>query len=630
MPPRISFDTETHLITDLCLAPPVVCTTWALEDGRSGIFDPRSAEGRSAVATWLRDYEIVGHNVAFDLAVLAGNGICGMPEIWQAYEENRIMDTMLREKLRDIAFGEFRWKHFADGSVERKNYGLADLSARRLGIAMSKGEDTWRLRYAELDGVSFDFWPNDATGYAIRDAQSTMAIFTDQERERCSLPVDVMIDQAPQARAAWWLHLMCCWGMPLDQTRVNALEEHVTTELARLQKILIDEGLVRIDRKRDGSVKKIVRDTAQVRAYMEQVCLEYDLPLRRTKKGGVCIDAQACEETEDPTLISYSQYTALGNVFGKDIARMRGAPRIHGNIDSLLETGRTSMRGFNLQNMRVDGDTRSCFVAPDGWLFCFIDLTAAELYGVAQICISMFGYSRLAEVLNSGEDPHVRLASTITGRTYEDLFAAVAQGDAHAKTARKLGKHTNYGLWGGMGDQRFAGHTKKLTHGEITLTIEEASRQRQGFLGTWPEAPHYLRHFSRLCREGPATIAQYRSGRIRGGLRYSQAANTGFQGLISDLMKDAGFRISREMYDRTRNSVLFGCRIVNFPHDEIISLVPEESAHECAHRIQDIVLSTGREWLPQVPPIGEVYLAKAWNKKAKPKFKEGRLIAWDS
>lgn len=654
----LAADTETFLIRPDCVAPALVCISWAAgqmagifkHDG-DGLAGPEGTapppHPRDMVAAWLRSFHTAWHNGAYDLGVVAAQWPDLIPEIFDALEAGRVHDTMLREKLRDIALGEFRWRTLPDGTHEKKNYHLSDLAARRLGLVLSKGEDTWRLRYGELHGVPLKDWPFEARDYSVKDSTTTLGVFDAQEKERAEIlakyGVDVLHDEPAQVRAAFWMQLMSCWGMPLDQTRVNVLEEAITAERALLETILIDEGLVRIEyhspRARDialrGKEKKRTRNAKAAQDYMAMVCAELGVAPKMTGGGksgipSICTDAEACEDTGDEVMEAYATYSALGNVLGKDVKAMRGMGRIHARFDSLVETGRTACRGFNLQNLRVEGHTRECFVPPPGQVFCLIDLTAAELYAVAQLCVDMFGHSRLAEVLNTGKDPHVMLAATVTRQSYDEILARVKAGDPEAVNHRKVGKHANYGLWGGMGAKRFCALVKRLTHGKIILSESDATALKAAFLETWPEAPLYLGHFAKLCQGGrKATIVQRKSLRLRSGLTYSKACNDGFQGLIADLIKDAGFRVSREMYDHTRGSILLGSRIVNMPHDEIISLVPEKTAHECAMRIQEVVLTTGKEWIPDVPPTGEVYLSAYWSKKAKPVHgPDGRLVPW--
>lgn len=721
-------DSETFLITPTCLAPPLVCVSHAAPGEQPGIFTHDLA--LPILRDWFENQTLVLHNVAFDLAVFAAEFPVLTSPIWRSLAEGRVHDTMLREKLRDIALGEFRWRHLPDGSSERVNYALGDVAKRRLGHFMAKGEDTWRMRYRELHGVPLVQWPGDAIGYSVRDSTETWGVFEKQEIERQriieqtrgrALPIvtfgpvdwsgglDILANEAWQVRHAWWMHLMACWGMPLDPKRVNALEDAVLEERGLLEQILIGEGLLRVERyMRDdpkknrlaGDLKKITRDTKAAKALMEEVCTDLEIPVRMTKGGAdganpqVCLNAEACEDTGDEILQAYADYTALTNVLGKDIRAMRGGgpvtvdqegqilclPRIHARFDSLIASGRSAcggamiegtgknVRGFNLQNLRVDGETRHCFVPPPGQAFCVIDLKAAELYAVAELCIRLFGFSRLAEYLNKGDDPHVALASTVTHKDYAEILTAVAADAPWAVRSRKVGKHSNYGFWGGMREKKFIKLVQKLTNhkrperstetgevieqgcipgachakcGKIILTENEAHAYREGFLGLLPEAGMYLAMFEKICRGGrSSSLLQYRSNRLRGQIPYPELCNGGFQSCIADLMKEAGWYLSREMYDpecpgvpdhaRGRNgeALLFGSRIVNFPHDEFICLIPLDAlSHERAMRIREIVLGVGKQWLPNVPPTGDVYLASYWSKHAKPVYSCSRCGA---
>ena len=160
------------------------------------------------------------------------------------------------------------------------------------------------------------------------------------------------------------------------------------------------------------------------------------------------------------------------------------------------------------------------------------------------------------------------------------------------------------------------------------LRPERLHSIREAFLDTWPEARAYLEIHARLCSHGQtACVEQYYSKRIRGGLKYSEACNTRFQGIIADAAKSAGWALSREMY--TGTSVLRGSRIVNFPHDEFIVEVPEPIGHECAQAIQEIVLREVGKYLPDVPPKALPYLARYWSKKGFPIVKDGKLTPWN-
>ena len=70
--------------------------------------------------------------------------------------------------------------------------------------------------------------------------------------------------------------------------------------------------------------------------------------------------------------------------------------------------------------------------------------------------------------------------------------------------------------------------------------------------------------------------------RYRGGLGYCDFCNNPFQGLGSDVFKDAGWRVTRACWDWTRNDPLYGSRIVIPAHDQLVTETPIAVAHEAA------------------------------------------------
>lgn len=619
----IGLDTETFLITRRCLAPTLVCVTHAIPGQVPGIF---RHDDRGLVA-WLRAalaHGVVLHNAPYDMAVIVAVFPELLPDVFDAVDAGRVKDTQNREKLLDIAHGEFRWRH-----GERVNYHLADLVRRWFKRDMlGKDGDGWRLRYAELYDVPLRRWPPEATAYAITDAVEALDVWRAQESRRYVNGIDLLADEDRQMRAAMWLHLAGCWGMRIDPEKIATLAAGIRAEWCELRDDLLAEGLLRVQNHRAPAPPTLHRNTKVAKVRM--VAAWDGGAGKVTKKGQPCLDAEACEDSGDPSLIAYAHFSALSNVLSKDVPHL-STGEIHPSFDSLMGSGRTSCRGFNLQNMRVKGGTRECFVPRPGFVYAIIDLTAAELYAVAQLCVRAFGASDLADVLNAtpAKDPHILLAANMLERDYNEVLAAYNAGDAEIGGERKLGKHANYGLWGGMRETRFGQLIKRLVG--RTLDPEHLHFIRQTWLRTWREAGPYLEIWERACRDGTTTaVEQFGSGRWRGGLRYSEAANTGFQGLIADLMKAAGWELCREMYDVRTESVLLGSRIVNFPHDEFICEVPELVAAECAARIEAIVLGVGRLWTPDVPVTGEVYLARYWSKAAFPLHDAtGMLIPWN-
>src|SRR5205814_1856294 len=99
---------------------------------------------------------VVGHNLAYDLAVTIRRFPELTPLVWEKLARWECSDTMLREMLINLAtHGSLEDMRLPDGSTRRISYTLETLVADRLGVdlsAVKKGGDSWRLRYSELDG----------------------------------------------------------------------------------------------------------------------------------------------------------------------------------------------------------------------------------------------------------------------------------------------------------------------------------------------------------------------------------------------------------------------------------------------------------------------------------------------
>ncbi len=224
----IAFDTESYVIQPGLLAPPLVCVSFASKETtylRSAA--PGAADVRLSLVT---GRTLVGHNVAYDLAVLCAYQPDLLPLVFKAYAEGRIKDTKIREELGDVANGRSQEGGAVmvfdkvNGAYKKADYSLAGLEQKYLGRDRSeekKNPAAWRLRYGELDGVDIDQWPEEAVRYAKEDAEGTLAVYLAQEKANHGKPFPTEDDQA---RAAWALHLMSCHGMRTDLATVDALE----------------------------------------------------------------------------------------------------------------------------------------------------------------------------------------------------------------------------------------------------------------------------------------------------------------------------------------------------------------------------------------------------------------------
>ena len=606
----IAFDTETALISPGRLAPPLVCVS--VYDGQTReLYHCRDARER-VVELLTGDQVLVGHNVAYDLAVFVAQWPDLLPVVFRAYEEDRITDTMLREKLCHIALGVLRGYAKPDGTFVPLRYSLAELAKRHLNRELDK--TTYRTNYGALIDLPLSTWEPGAREYAIEDAVATFDVWAEQEKDGAQL----LADQYRQARAAWWLHLASAWGLRTDAATVAKFKQQIEQELEGARRVCIAAGVVRPN----GT-----RNTKAAAALVETVCRQKGVEVPRTEKGAVALDRATVGLLEHPTLAAYAQLSSLGKQLSTDVplAESGLVTPIQPRFDTLLETGRTSSSP-NVQNLPRKGGLRECFVPRAGNVFAAADYSQMELRTVAQVCVTLFGRSRLAEALNAGLDPHLEMAARIVGVSYEEALRLQKNGDERIDDARQTAKVANFGFPGGLGATRLVDFAKAI-YG-VELTVNEAHQLKRTWLSSWPEFEAYFAHVGRICDGLNPAIEQLFVGRRRGGVSYTEACNSLFQGLAADAAKAAGFVVSRACYVEPA-SPLYGSRIVNFVHDEIIIETPEPRAADAAEELARLMVTGASVLMPDVPPRAEPVLMRRWTKKAKPiRDEAGKLVPW--
>jgi DNA polymerase I-like protein with 3'-5' exonuclease and polymerase domains len=623
----VALDTETFLISPGCGAPPMVCLQYAFCEGLPSLNTyvgpphlEHVTEARKHFEHWLdQGFRLVGHNVAFDLCVAAAQWPDLLPPIFEALATDRVTDTKIRDQLLDLASGDLGRKG---------GYSLAECCQRRTGRVLDKS-DPWRLRYGTIAQKPVQEWPEEAKKYALLDATATAELFRAQEQ----FP-DLLQDQYRQTRAAFWLRLMELWGLKTDPEATAKFYEKTLETLQQAQKTVTLAGLARLN----GT-----RDTKAAQAYAEAVFQRLGEPMPLTPTGKPKLDEDVCNQAADPVLTAYQVFGASKTLISRAKRLRRGETTpLQAGFEVLKETGRTSCKqgnvkrgesppswGFQLQNVPAEEGLRECFIPRPGFVFCSVDYDGFELRTWAQVCLWTVGRSRLAEVLNDGGDPHAALGATLAGQGLAEFSALLKAKDKTAKDFRSLAKIPNFGYPGGMGPATL--RTQARTSYGVHLTLGECENLRNAWRSTWPEAVEYFKWISQRVVPGdaPGTACHFKSQRVRGGLKYTVACNTFFQGLAADAAKAAGFALSRECYT-DKSSPLFGSRIVNFVHDEFILEIPESQAHEAAQRQAEIQVREAQKWVPDVTITASPALMRRWSKAAFTAYNAaGRLIPWE-
>ena len=656
----LTLDTETAPIRPGTQAPELACV--ALQSRGLGIRELLHWSDYKKAVRWALenpDVLIVGHTIAYDMLVLMADDAEFRSLIFAAYNADRVVCTEIRAKLLDIATGQRKfYQDEAEGGVKRSGYSLDALAQRHLGRALDK--NTWRLSYGDLRRCPLAQWPDGARLYPLEDTRATEDLFYTQE----SYP-EYLLDQFRQSRAAFWIKVMSAWGLRTDAQGVWELSERTKQEYDRIAADLREVGLLRPDKriKRRSGIVETEPGARNVKAVGNRVIAAYtsmgkEYP--QTKGGGPCTDSQTCEDSGDPILIQYSEFSSLAKTISTDIPLLERGIRepLHAYFDTLKDTGRTSSKP-NVQNPPRKGGIRECFVprclncswvhGPDDYaarvclgcgacltVYISCDYGKAELCTLAQVCITHLKWSTLADALNNGVDPHLVIASQLLNGAPCDLLERIHETQTaeagitwdDVDNARQSGKVANFGNPGGLGADAFV-HFALANYG-VRVTVDRARELKRVWLATWPEMKDYFRFINYHTSSPTPRITQLFSGRIRGfsGPRaYTEACNTMFQGLAADMAKAAGWMIVQACFDP--DSPLYGCRIVNFIHDEFILEAPEARAHEAALELSRLMILAAKDWIPDVKIAAKPQIMRRYSKKAKPVWKDGRLVPWD-
>lgn len=602
----VCFDTETHLIRPGLLAPPLVCMTYTINDGPPEIVLRDQAV--ELFRGWINDpnVRLVGHHVPFDLAVMCVSQWHShkrrdhalLESVFRALDADRICDTELNHRLSDVTKGRLGFR-VVDGNWKQMKYSLATLAEELLGVKLDKSEDTWRTRYAELDGVPLHMWPEAAVRYALMDAQTTRDVWFCQERS----PHQNRHLLARATRTAFALHLTTMRGLRTDGHAVDALETSLLHELEVANAKLVEKSLVTLAGKTNQKYIRSLCDAA-FRAMGKEP--------PRTEKGLIQINKEALMDSGDPllkTLASISNAKTLRNNFLKTLRQGVTGP-ICPEYTSVLETMRTSSWKPNIQNQPKRGGVRECFVPRDGYYFTSCDYSTLELRTLAQVLLDYFGESRMADALKDGKDLHLLFAADLLEISYDEAVRRLAAGDPAVKAARQEAKAANFGFPGGLGVNTFMKFSK--AQGRI-FTHERASVLKHQWLKTFPEMNILFQMAGAQC-DPRGVYTDTRTGFVRGDVSYTAWLNTHFQHRAAVLATEAHYNVTKECY--VGNTALSGSHPVAFIHDEILAEVPKESAHEAAFRIAEIMMEAQTKHTPNIPSEVEPCLMDRWYKDA--------------
>lgn len=601
----VGFDIETYLIRPGLLTPKGVCVSFAQDTtGHKGGSLFMWEAGINHLEQHLDDPDVtlVAHNGSFDWGCILAARPSLLPKVFKAFEEDHVWDTLIAEKLIRIAQGTFKF----DEKGQPAKYSLAALMKHHFNehLEGKSGEDVWRLRYSELDGVPVEQYPPEARDYAIGDAVAALRVYEKQQE----IAGGAIPTLGVQHRAYLALHLSAIWGLRTDKEATEALKKDLLNKVAAARASLYDTEIIRPD----GT-----KDMTEIRRRIEA-----SGKVSWTPTGKIGTSKEDLLRSQDPDLKVLADSTENEKLLSSFVPVLES--RLICPTYDLVESGRTSCRNPNIQQLPRAGGVRECFVAAPGWVLCSVDYSMLELCALAQVNLDLFGYSEMAEQLKADRDLHIYFGAKIIGLEYDDCFRRVKEGDPAAKNARQLAKIFNFGAGGGLGAKTFVEYARGF---DVVVEEEQVRELLNLWKDTFPEMRGYFNKIGQFSESDNPRLVHPRSGFVRSGVTYTSACNSLFQERAAYGGKLALWRLAQEEY-LYASSPLYGSRTVAWIHDESIVAIPyaDQRAAWAAERQAAVMISAMQTVIPDVPIKAEPTMFFRWYKGAEPVYSNGVLV----
>lgn len=474
---------------------------------------------------------ILGHNLKFDLAILAAPHNGGLRVNAALY------DTMVGAWLLDPG---------------RRSLKLDDLAAE-LGVAMTSfGAVTAQDKAADaFSRVDLEA----ARDYSCEDVAATLRLYRHQEPQLAAMGLADLMGgvECPFIPV---LLAMEAAGVAVDADFLALLGEELSQRLQRIEERIYDTAGERFN-------------IASPRQLGEILFERLGLARGRKTKTGWSTDVKVLEtlarEHALPGLVlEYRNLAKLKNTYVDRLIELQepGSGRVHSSFNQCgTATGRLSSSNPNLQNIPIRTEEgrriRAAFVAPPGSVLLSADYSQIDLRVLAH-------YSEDAELIaafRAGADIHRRTAAEV-------FFVAPELVTAEM---RRVAKSINFGIVYGMSSFGLANQ------------LELSRREAQTFID------RYFAHFPGIRRFMEQVVAQARidgyvstltgrrrflpdlksKNRVQREFAERTAINTPIQGTAADIIKLAMLHLHQSLSTQGLRT-----RMIVQVHDELVFETP--------------------------------------------------------
>ncbi len=575
-----AFDTETTSL-DYVQAE-VVGVSFAIEPGRAA-YVPLAHDYPGAPVQIDREWALgqirplledpgrpkVGHNLKYDMSVLARHGV----------------------ELRGIRYDTMLESYVLDSTASRPD--MDSMALKFLGHRTIRYEDVAGKGSAQL---RFDRVPIEQAGpYAAEDAEVTLRLHRtlwprlEAEPKLARLFAEVEMPLVPV------LSRMERNGVCID---VAALERQSAELAARVAEL--EQEAWRL-----AGQPFNLASPSQIQVVLFE---KLQLPvLERTPTGQPSTAESVLQELAalyplPAVILEHRGLTKLKSTY-TDALPQRVSPvtgRVHTSYhQAVAVTGRLSSSEPNLQNIPVrtpEGRRiRQAFVAPPGQRLVSADYTQIEL----RIMAHLSGDARLLAAFEAGEDVHRATAAEVFGVPLEGVSA----------DQRRAAKAINFGLIYGMSPFGLAR--------QIGVDRAAAQDYVDRYFARYPGVRRFMDAIREQAREqgyvetvfGRRLYLPEIRSRNRQRRQYAErtAINAPMQGTAADIIKRAMVAVDRWLLDSR-----FPARMIMQVHDELVLEVAEGSVDEAVEAIRSHMADADAGEL-RVPLVVDVGVGANWD-----------------
>lgn len=583
--PVLGIDTET---TGLKFLDDTLLMVQIFDGENNFVIDARTIDWAPVIKPFFEDPNVVkiAHNMKFDYKFIFTAGI----RIENAY------DTMLVEKV-------------INGGKKGLRFGLKNLMHKYFDIEMQK-----EVRNTFV-GHRGDFTKAQVV-YGLGDTEKLLEIRELQMTQVNELKLRNVVNLENNAVLAF--ADIEYNGLFLDkdswENTAIAVKENIETLFTQVEDILYDEFPEyrenQIDMFGEGRLNTLNwASPKQVLAFMQKIDHTLD------SVGAPALKPITHKHAIIAKYVEFKEKSKLYNAYGPDFYKyLHSDGKVHTSFDQILDTGRVSSRGPNMQQIPADNTYRNAFIPKElDYVFVSSDFSAQEL------CIIAFGSQDPVwlSVLKKGGDLHSVCAELIFGEQWTSL-GSTNDERKNTSAGKKLRTHVktiNFGLAYGMGAYSLSN--------SLGISESDAKALIKLYYKTFPRIEKFLKGLGNTGRKegsirtfAPFNRVRYFEGWNGNNTPKSEMAkieraskNTPIQGTGADMTKYAMIKIRKLIHKHT-----YPVQVVMVVHDEVNTIVQKDFAEQWATILSKVMEESAEVILGKGLLKSEAEITAKWQK----------------